>query len=246
MRSIRTTTLATVIAVAVLAGCAGEGGESTMTGADALPQGSEPVELDPGEFTTEIDNEWWPMAVGARWVYRGTGGERIVVTVTPQTKQIANGVEARVVRDIVTVADEPIEVTDDWYAEDDEGNIWYLGEETAEYEDGKPVSTEGSFEAGVDGAQPGVVMPADPVPGLAYRQEYLEGEAEDEGAIVTVGEEMVLTPAGFYDDVLMTRDLVPTEPRVQELKFYARGVGPVMSLHTDSPDREELLSYRPG
>ncbi len=72
-------------------------------------------------------------------------------------------------------------------------------------------------------------MPADPVPGLSYRQEYLQGEAEDRGEIVTVGEEIVGTPAGSWDDVLMTRDLVPTEPGVQELKFYARGVGPVLS-----------------
>jgi hypothetical protein len=242
--------IAAVAAVATVAGCGG-GDESTPSGTSvaagpALPRGSEPVELDPAGFSTEIDNEWWPMAVGDRWVYRGTDGERVVVTVTPETKRIANGVEARVVRDVVTLDGEPVEVTDDWYAQDAEGNIWYLGEKTAEYENGKPVNTDGSFEAGVGGAQPGVVMPADPEPGMSYRQEYLEGEAEDEGAIVTVGEEMVGVPAGFYDDVLMTRDLVPTEPKVQELKFYARGIGPVMSLHTDSPDREELISYRPG
>lgn len=241
------------IALAALSGC-GDGDSTAATtaaeGVDStLPQGSEPVELDPSEFTTEIDNEWWPMSVGSRWVFRGTGGgpeERVVVTVTPRTKQIANGVEARIVRDVVTIDGVPIEVTDDWYAQDAEGNIWYLGEKTAEYENGKPVNTDGSFEAGVDGAQAGVVMPADPKPGMSYRQEYYAGEAEDEGAIVTVGEEMVTVPAGFYDDVLMTRDLVPTEPKVQEFKFYARGVGPVMSLHTDSLGREELVSYEPG
>jgi hypothetical protein len=241
----RATLILIAVAALALPGC-GTGDETDTGGGSDLPQGSEPVELDPAGFTTEIDNEWWPMAVGSRWVYRGTGGERVVVTVTPRTKRIANGVEARVVRDVVTEDGMPIEVTDDWYAQDGEGNIWYLGEKTAEYENGKPVSTEGSFEAGVDGAQAGVAMPGDPVPGLAYRQEYLEGEAEDEGAIVTVGEEMVRVPAGFYDDVLMTRDLVPTEPKVQELKFYARGVGPVLSMHTDAPDREELVSYRPG
>ena len=104
------------------------------------------------------------------------------------------------------------------------------------------------FEAGVDGAQAGIAMPANPEPGLAYRQEYLEGEAEDEGAIITVGEEQVQVPFGYYNEgVLMTRDLVPTEPKVQELKFYAPDVGPVLSVHTDGTGgRAELVSYRPG
>lgn len=242
---------AAAIAVAA-AGCGSEDDATTaQTGSQSsLPQGSEHVELDPAEFTTEIDNEWWPMSVGSRWVYREAEGggpdARVVVTVTPRTREIANGVEARVVHDVVSVGGEPVEVTDDWYAQDADGNVWYLGEDTAEYENGRKVSTEGSFEAGVGGAEAGVIMPADPVPGQSYRQEYLEGEAEDRGEIVTVGEEMVGTPAGSWDDVLMTRDLVPTEPGVQELKFYARGVGPVLSLHTDSPGREELVSYRDG
>ena len=248
----RSAALATAIAIAVAAaGCGEDESSSAAAGPQsALPQGSEHVELDPSEFTTEIDNEWWPMTVGSRWVYRGTGGsgpaERIVVTVTPKTREIANGVEARVVRDVASVGGEPIEVTDDWYAQDAEGNVWYLGEDTAEYENGKKVSTEGSFEAGVGGAEAGIAMPADPVPGMAYRQEYLKGVAEDRGEVVSVGDEMVATPAGSWDDVLMTRDLVPLEPGVQELKFYARGVGQVLSMHTDAPGREELVSYREG
>ena len=108
-----------------------------------LPQGSEPVDLDPADFTTQIDNPYWPMTPGSRWVYRETDTEgakqRVVVTVTRQTKRIANGVEARVVHDVVTENGEPVEVTDDWYAQDADGNIWYLGEDTTEYENGKPV-----------------------------------------------------------------------------------------------------------
>ena len=139
----------------------------------------------------------------------------------------------------------PVEVTDDWYAQDSAGNVWYLGEDTAEYENGKVVSRAGSFEAGVGGAEPGIAMPGDPQPGIAYRQEYLKGEAEDEGAVVTVGEEKVEVPFGYFNDgVLMTRDLVPTEPRVEELKFYAPGVGPVLTLHTDGAgERAALVSY---
>jgi hypothetical protein len=170
------------------------------------------------------------------------------VEVLDKTKRIANGVEARVVRDVASDPDgEPIEVTDDWYAQDAAGNIWYLGEDTAEYENGKPVNSKGSFEAGVDGAEAGVIMPADPQPGMEYRQEYYKGEAEDSGAIITVGEEMVEVPFGFFDDVVMTRDLVGTEPMVQELKFYARDIGPVLSVHTDGDGgRGALVSFEHG
>ncbi len=217
-----------------------------------LPQGSEPVELDPADFTLDIDNPYWPMAPGSRWVYRetDTGGaeEKVVVEVTDETKMIANGIEARVVRDTVTENGEPVEITDDWYAQDRAGNIWYLGEDTAEYENGEVKTRAGSFEAGVDGAQAGIVMPANPEPGMSYRQEYYEGEAEDEGAVVTVGEEQVQVPFGFFDEgVLMTRDLVPTETKVQELKFYAPGVGPVLTVHTDGAGgRAVLLDYSRG
>jgi hypothetical protein len=91
-------------------------------------------------------------------------------------------------------------------------------------------------------------MPGDPQPGIGYRQEYLKGEAEDEGAVVTVGEERAEVPFGPFDEgVLMTRDLVPTEPRVEELKFYAPGVGPVLTLHTDGAgERAALVSYTHG
>jgi len=254
MRGI-TCTGSAVLAAAVLAACGGEDSTTTVNAKTAattsdLPQGSEPVELDPAEFTTEIDNRYWPMAPGTRWVYEETQGsgppQRVVVTVTNETRQIANGVEARVVRDVVTEIGRPIEITDDWYAQDADGNIWYLGERTGEYENGKLVTRSGSFEAGVDGAQAGIIMPADPQPGLAYRQEYYEGEAEDEGAVLSVGE-MAQVPAGFYPKTLMTRDRMPLEPKVEELKFYAPGVGPVLTLDTSGGDgREELISFKAG
>ncbi len=242
------------------------GGDETTTQVDVaepsasadpsagLPQGAEHVEIDPADFTTEIDNPYWPMSPGSRWVYSETdtegGSERVVVEVTDETKQIANGVEAVVVRDTVTDAKtgEKLEVTDDWYAQDSVGNIWYMGEDTAEYENGKISTREGSFEAGVDGAEPGIIMPANPQAGMEYRQEYLKGEAEDTGGVITVGDEQVDVPFGFYDeDVLMTRDLVPLEPKVQELKFYAPGVGLLLAVHLDGAGgREVLVSYEPG
>jgi hypothetical protein len=244
--------LALIVAAALaLAACGDE--DTDETGADAsasLPQGSEPVELDPAEFTTEIDNPYWPMSVGSRWVYRETDQEgalqRVVVTVTDRTKMIANGVEARVVHDVVSEDGEPTEITDDWYAQDAEGNIWYMGEDTAEYENGKVVTRAGSFEAGVDGAQPGIIMPADPQPGLGYRQEYYAGEAEDEGEIISLDAQAEV-PFGHFAPALMTQDTNPLEPKVLEFKFYARDVGPVLAVSVSGgSDREELVSYRPG
>jgi hypothetical protein len=242
-------------AIGAVLACAGLAGGLAACGGDddggsALPQGSEPADLDPADFTTEIDNPYWPMQPGSRWVYRETDSEgaeqRVVVTVENETKEIANGIEARVVHDAVTEDGEPVEVTDDWYAQDSDGNVWYLGEDTTEYENGKPVSHEGSFEAGVDGAEAGVIVPADPAPGLTYRQEFLEGEAEDEGEVISLGRQAEV-PFGHFEDVLMTADTNPLEPKVLEFKFYAPDVGPVLAVSVSGgSDREELISYTEG
>jgi hypothetical protein len=219
--------------VAIVAGC----GESD--------ERDEPRAPGPAEFTTQIDNPYWPMRPGMRWTYRETAPDgtrqRVVVTVTNRTKRIANGATARVVRDAVTEGGELVEDTLDWYAQDRAGNIWYLGEDTTEYEDGKPASKEGSFEAGVDGARAGIVMPARPEPGLSYRQEYYKGHAEDMASIMSIGEQAEV-PAGHYEDVVMTRDVNPLEPKVLEYKFFARGVGPVLAIGVSGgADREELV-----
>jgi hypothetical protein len=244
--------LGAVGAALALAACGGDddGGDENGTASSDLPQGSEPVELDPAEFTTEIDNPYWPMEPGSRWVYRETDEEgtvqRVVVTVTDKTKQIANGIEARVVHDVVSENGEPVEITDDWYAQDSEGSIWYMGEATAEYENGKVTTRAGSFEAGVDGAEPGIIMPAEPQVGQAYRQEYYEGKAEDEGAVLSLDAQAEV-PYGHFPQVLMTQDTNPLEPKVFELKFYARDVGPVLAASVSGgSDREELLSYSQG
>ena len=137
----------------------------------------------------------------------------VVVIVTNTTKLIANGVTARVVRDTVTLDGEIVEDTFDWYAQDNDGNVWYLGEDTAEFEDGEISSTAGSFEAGVDGALPGIVMPANPTPGMKYRQEYYEGEAEDNGEVLSVNE-MADVPFGHFDELVLTKDTIAIEPDV--------------------------------
>jgi hypothetical protein len=234
--------IATAVGIAIALGNGSE--------ASRLPKGSEPVALDPADFTTRITNPYWPMRPGSRWVYRETDSEgarqRVVVTVTNRTKRIANGVTARVVHDVVTEGGELVEVTDDWYAQDKAGNVWYLGELTKEYENGRFKSTEGSFEAGVDGAQAGVIMPARPRPGLRYRQEYYKGHAEDKGSVVSLREQAEV-PFGHFRPVLMTRDVNPLSPKVLEFKFFARGVGPVLAISVSGgSDREELVSYRKG
>jgi hypothetical protein len=239
----------TLCALAALAGC-GSDERAPQTPPDGLPQGREPVDLDPADFTTRIDNPYWPMTPGSRWVHRETGGEgaphRVVVTVTHRTKRVAAGIVARVVHDRVTQAGELVEDTRDWYAQDADGNVWYLGEATKEYEHGEVTSTNGSWEAGVDGAQAGVIMPAHPRVGMTYRQEYLAGEAEDRGRVLSL-DERVEVPAGSFDHVLMTRDWTPLEPDVVEHKFYARGTGPVLALDiSGAGGREELLRFTGG
>jgi hypothetical protein len=213
-----------------------------------LPRGSEPVELDPADFVAEIDNEYWPMAPGSRWVYRetdGKGGEqRIVVTVTDRRKTIL-GIEATVVHDRVTENGEIVEDTDDWYAQDKWGGLWYLGEATTEYEDGKPTTRKGSWEAGVDGAQAGLIIPPDPQVGMAYRQEYYEGEAEDRGKILSL-DARAAVPFGSFDALLQTEDTTPLEPDVVEHKFYAKGVGPILAVAVSGGGREELVRFTDG
>jgi len=218
------------------------------TAAAGLPRGDEHVVLDPAHFSTRITNPWWPMRPGSRWVYRETdadgGRQRDVVTVTHRTRQIANGVTARVVRDVATEDGELVESTEDFYAQDRRGNVWYLGEVTAEYENGRVVSREGSFEAGVGGAEAGVIMPAHPRPGLRYRQEYFEGHAEDRARVISLREQAGV-PYGHFRHVLMTREDNPLEPRALEFKFSARGVGPVLAVSVSGgSDREELVRFR--
>ena len=237
---------------AVLAGCGADdsaepsGQPATTAPATALPQSDEPVELDPADFTADVTNPWFPLEPGTRWTYREVTEDdevvRVVVTATSVTREIANGVTARVVRDTVTLDGEIIEDTLDWYAQDGAGTVWYLGEDTAEFENGKVTTRAGSFEAGVDGAQAGVIMPAAPEVGMTYRQEYYEGEAEDNGEVLSVKEQAEV-PYGHADDVLLTKDTITIEPDVLEYKLYAPGVGPVLTLGVSGGSgREELIS----
>jgi hypothetical protein len=211
-----------------------------------LPQGNEPVTLDPVDFTGPIDNPYLPITPGATWIYRETdpSGGRLTVRVhaTHRTKEIL-GIQALVVHDVVRERGELVENTWDWYAQDACGNVWYLGEDTEEYEDGVVVSTEGSWEAGVDGAQPGVVMPAHPQVGMTYRQESLPGEAEDRAGVLSIAEQAEVR-AGHFRNVLLTKEYTPLSPKVLEYKLYAPGVGVVLAIGlSGGSDREELIRY---
>jgi hypothetical protein len=205
-------------------------------------------DVDPADFVTGIDNPYLPFTIGSRWVYKGeTDGqrERIEVVVTPRTR-VVMGIGATVVRDRVFVEGELVEDTFDWYAQDRDGNVWYLGERTQEYEGGKVVSSAGSWEAGVDGALPGIVMAAEPTVGHAYRQEYYAGEAEDMGDVIAVGGSATVA-AGTFDDVVTTRDWTPLEPDVIEEKTYAPGVGVVLEAKVaGGDDVVELVAFTPG
>ena len=216
----------------------------SVAGLSELPQGDDPVDLDPTDFTTEIDNPYFPLVPGTRLTYREIdeeGKKKVVVIVTSETKRIANGITARVVRDTVTEDGEIIEDTFDWFAQDSEGNVWYMGEDTAEFENGKITTRKGSFEAGVDGALAGIIMPADPQPGLAFREEYYKGKAEDNGEVLST-EEMADVPFGHFDNVLLTKETITIEPDELEYKLWAKGVGVVLALGISGDgDREELV-----
>lgn len=185
-----------------------------------------------GAFVSRIDNRYLPLIPGATYIYEGKEDgdvQRTVVTVTSQTRTIL-GVDAVVVRDTVSNADgELIEDTFDWFAQDNRGNVWYLGEDSKDYENGQVVSTEGSWEAGIAGATPGIIMKASPGVGDAYRQECAPGIAEDEAAVLSL-KAKVKTPLGKFGHALRTRESTPLEPGVAEDKFYAQCLGLVRTV----------------
>ena len=247
----RLTLLFGACSLMVVGGCGSDdkkSTQSTTTGSSSLPQGSEPVTLDPADFTTKIDNPYFPLSPGSKWLYHEDEGGKVLnvnVTVTSATKKI-KGITARVISDVVKDSkdDSLVEVTDDWYSQDSAGNVWYLGEDTKEYENGKVSSTKGSWEHGVDGAYAGVIMPAKPQVGQTYRQEYYKGEAEDQAQVLSV-DAKAKGPAGSFDKAVRTKDFTTLDPKAAENKYYARGVGLVLTVALSSGGREELQSFTP-
>lgn len=205
--------------------------------------------IDPKNFVPTVDNPYLPLVPGSSWSYEETeDGEtlHVEVKVTDEGK-IVMGVPVVVVSDVVSDADgKPIEVTADWFAQDADGNVWYMGEATKEYAEDGSTSDKGSWEAGVDGAKPGIVMPAEPEVGKAYRQEYYRGEAEDLAEVVRRGDTEKV-PAGTYADALVIREWNPLDPDVVEEKYYAPGVGNFLTVITKGgKGREELVRFTKG
>jgi hypothetical protein len=199
--------------------------------------------IDPSAFTNIVDNKFFPLTPGTKTIYEANtdnGLEHTEVTVLNETK-VVMGVTCVVVRDTVSIGGVVTEDTYDWYAQDEEGNVWYMGEDTKEYQDGEVVSTAGSWEGGVDGAMPGIVMLADPEVGLSYRQEYYKGEAEDMAQVVSLNESAVVQ-YGSFQNLLMTAEWSHLEPGLVEHKYYAEGIGVVLELTvTGGSERVELV-----
>jgi hypothetical protein len=220
--------------------------------------GPDPVlpNVDEVTFVAGVTNTYFPLPVGATWAYEATteeGVERIEIEVLdPATDpKTVNGVTVTVVEDTVLLDGEVIEYTHDWYAQDSDGNVWYLGEDTCEFEPGTfdpdtftfddctmPV---GAWEWNVDGALPGILMPAEPmVDGQPYYQEFYPGEAEDAGEVVEVGVSVTVA-AGTFEDCIKTHDTSTLDPDLDEFKYYCPGVGTVL---VEEPDvQEELVEY---
>jgi hypothetical protein len=221
----------------LLAGCGGSsGGGDSMPTAARQPSASSlaPVHgtysprIAPANFVKTIDNRFWPLKPGTAYRYigvRGTTPQTDDEVVTHQTKMIL-GIPSTVVRDTVSEHGAPVERTFDWYAQDKQGNVWYMGELALEKKNGKFAKASDSWQSGVNGAQPGIIMPADPRPGDAYRQEYYPpGEALDQARVLRL-DGSASVPLGTYHGVLVTSERSPLEPQTEQ-KYYAPGLGEV-------------------
>jgi hypothetical protein len=223
-----------------LAACGSSGNRQASTGA---------ARIHPADFVARVDNPWYPLTPGTTYRYRGTkdGKPAIdVVTVTHRTKTI-QGVPTVAVSDKLYLSGKLEEATTDWYTQDRQGNVWYFGEDTAELDArGKVVSREGSWQAGVTGAQPGIFMPAHPKVGQTFRQEYYKGHAEDHFTIVSLSAS-VRVPYGSSRNAMRTIERTPLEPKVLDSKYYVRGIGTVQELQLRGPghERSDLVSVNP-
>jgi len=203
--------------------------------------------IDPANFGGPIDNPYLPLKPGTVFRYRGVGDdgktpELNIVRVTSRTKKIM-GIGAVVVLDRVWAGGKPEERTFDWYAQDKDGNVWYLGESSFDYEHGHWVKNDGSWTAGVGNGKPGVIMLAHPRRGDRYRQEYSPGHAVDQAKVLGKGGP-VDTPFRSFSQTLLTREY-STIDKQYEKKWYARGVGVIQEdAITESQEHSELVAIR--
>ena len=200
-------------------------------------------------YSANVTNEWFPLAPGSVYRYRGVkDGEpsREVMTVTHRTRTI-DGAETIVVKDVLYLRGKLEERTRDYYTQDDDGNVWYFGEDTAELDaKGRVTTREGTWHAGVDGAKPGIFMYAHPAVGQSARQEFLKGQAEDHFAVLRRGI-AVTVPFKAFRGALLTKEWTPVEPGVLDHKYYARGIGTVLEQTVKGGnERNELVSFVRG
>jgi hypothetical protein len=206
-----------------------------ISGSSTATSGRSSAVIDPNDFVRHITNPYLPWRTGSVWVYRGIKDgqtQRDVVKVLTRTKTIL-GVKATVVSDVATHNGTVLERTEDWYAQDRDGNVWYLGEKTAAYEGGT-VDTSGSWQSGVDGAVPGIVMTADPQVGDTHRQEYWRGQAEDQYWLVDLRQH-VSVPFGTFSRAALTLEWTRLEPGGIDRKYYVRGIGVVQEVAAQGP-----------
>jgi hypothetical protein len=206
--------------------------------------GEEPYDpqIDPANFVSKIDNPYFPLVPGTVFIYEGQTAAGLVHTeffVTHRTKVIL-GVTAVEVHDTVTTDGALTEDTLDWFAQDKKGNVWYLGENTEELVDGRPSTLDGTFVAGQNGARPGIVMEAHPAVGDFYRQEFDLGNAEDFASVESLTDAVVV-PAGSFARCLRTLETTPLETDLREAKWYARGVGNVLTQDLNTGEKSELI-----
>jgi hypothetical protein len=208
-----------------------------------------PATLSPSDFVAQVDNQWFPLKPGSKYRYEGVKDGKQVVdsfNVTHRTKTIL-GVETTVVHDVLSTHGRPVEVTDDWYAQDRHGNVWYFGEATKTLDShGNTISTDGSFKAGVDGARAGVFISGHPHVGQSARQEFYKGQAEDHFKVLDRNAH-VSVPYVTSDHALLTKEWTPLEPSVVDHKDYVRGIGEVREIAVKGPvERLELVSFHKG
>ena len=203
-------------------------------------------------------NPFLPLVAGNTWTYKKDvlddegepEVETIHVVVTDRTKLI-DGITCRVVRDTVMSGDNLIEDTDDWFAQDTRGNVWYCGEEVKDYESfeadqpEKPelVSRDGSFKAGRDGDKAGIIMLAVPRVGVTYREEASWNNAEDLSEVTSITGTDHTPAASCRDTCLVLRAFSPLSPDGDEIKYYAPGVGEISNTNEETGERAELVEF---
>lgn len=215
--------------------------------ASAPSAGPKPKEWDPNtaasDFVVAVDNPYFPLPPGRTLVYRGNmkdGVEGLEVEITTRIKRVM-GVNTTVVIERHTLNGQLVEVSENWFAQDHDGTVWYFGEATQEYNNGVPGSTAGSWEAGVAGAKPGIIMLADPQNNDSYFQEFAEGVAQDMAQVMSLSKS-VTVPAGTFSNVLQTKEWTPLESGSTEFKSYVQGVG--LILEEKGSQRLELVEVR--